>query len=246
MYEMPATEDRAERLRPRRRVAPTRRCIVSGDTLPREMLIRFAVGPDDIVVPDLSERLPGRGLWLTGRHDRVAQACVSGAFQRAARRPVTPLVGPSGEALADLVDVQLAQRCLEALGLACRAGQLVVGFEQVRSALKGIAAAGGHVRKSAVLLTAEDAAADGRDKLKALADRVAEGGAVFTQLALFDARTMGGAVGREQVVHALVDTAAAGKQLLAAMQRLAIYRGVIALADVGGAEVEPSNVVDMD
>ena len=217
--------------------------------MPRAALIRFAIGPDDIVVPDLSERLPGRGLWLTGRRDIVARACSSGAFRRAARRAVTPLVGPNGEDLADLVEAQLAQRCLEALGLARRAGKLVVGFDQVRAALKGMAVpaeGGGRARKSAILLTASDAAADGRNKLKALADRVSESGAALTQMALFDAKTMGGAVGREQFVHALVETDAAGKQLYAAMRRLAVYRGVIAPADIEGAEAGPSIMLDMD
>jgi len=246
MYEMSVGEDRAEGARARRSAAPLRRCIVSGDTLPREMLIRFVVGPDDIVVPDLSGRLPGRGLWLAGRHDIVAQACAKGAFRRAARRAVTPLVGPNGEDLATLVDAQLAQRCLEALGLARRAGQLIVGFEKVRAALKGLAATTGNVRKSAILLTAQDAAADGSNKLKALADRVTESGAAVTQLALFDAKTLGWAVGREQVVHALLETDASGKRLHAAMQRLAIYRGVTPLVEIGGAEPVPSNVVDMD
>lgn len=243
MYEMSVAEDRA---RQRRSDTPTRRCIVSGDTLPRKMLIRFVVGPDDIVVPDLSERLPGRGLWLAGRHDIVAQACASNSFRRAARRAVTPLVGPNGEDLADLVDAQLAQRCLEALGLARRAGQLTVGFDQVRAALKVMAATAGRVRTSAVLLTAQDAAADGRNKLKALADRVTESGAAVTQLALFDATTLGGAVGRDQVVHALVETDAASKRLYTAMRRLETYRGVTPLADVGAPELAPSNVVDME
>jgi len=246
MNEMSITEDRVEQRRPRRREASTRRCIVSGETLPREVLIRFVVGPDDIVVPDLSERLPGRGLWLTGRHDIVSQACASQAFRRAARRAVTPLVGPHGEDLAALVDAQLAQRCLDALGLARRAGRLVVGFDQVRAALKGMATTGGHSGRTAILLTAQDAAADSRNKLTALADRVAEGGIEITQLALFDAKTLGGAVGRERVVHALVEIDTAGKRLLAAMHRLAIYRGVTLLADVGGAGSVPSDVVDMD
>jgi predicted RNA-binding protein YlxR (DUF448 family) len=219
---------------------------VSGDTLPRGALIRFVVGPDDIVVPDLAERLPGRGLWVTGRHDTVAQACASGAFRRAARRSATPLVGPNGEDLAALVDAQLAQRCLEALGLARRSGVLIVGFDQVRAALRGIVSASGRGRGSAALLTAQDAAADGRNKLKALADRVAESGATITHLALFDAKTLGQAIGRDQIVHALVETDAAGKRLVAAMRRLAIYRGVASLADVGGAENVPADVVDMD
>ncbi len=246
MNEMSVAEDRAERPRPRRSDAATRRCIVSGDTLPREMLIRFVVGPDDIVVPDISERLPGRGLWLTGRHDIVAQACASGAFRRAARRAAEPLVGPQGEDLATLVDSQLAQRCLDAIGLARRAGRLVVGFDQVRAALKSMASDAGDSRGSAILLSAQDAAADSRNKLAALADRIAEGGAQITQLALFDAKTLGSAVGRDQVVHALVETDAAGTQLHAAIQRLAIYRGVTLLAEDEGTGSVPADAVDMD
>jgi len=246
MYEMTVGEDRAEGARVRRNGTPVRRCIVSGDALPREMLIRFVVGPDDIVVPDLSERLPGRGLWVTGRHDIVAQACAKGAFRRAARRAVTPLVGPNDEGLATLVDAQLTQRCVEALGLARRAGQLIVGLDQVRAALKGMAAPTGNTRGTAVLLTAQDAAEDGGNKLKTLAERVTESGAVVAQLVLFDAKTLGRAIGRDQVVHALLETDTAGKQLHAAIWRLAVYRGVAPLVELGGAELAPADVVDME
>jgi predicted RNA-binding protein YlxR (DUF448 family) len=246
MYEMTVGEDRAEGARARRNDAPLRRCIVSGDTLPREMLIRFVVGPDDIVVPDLAGRLPGRGMWLAGRHDIVAQACAKGAFRRAARRAVTPLVGPNGENLAALVDAQLTQRCVDTLGLARRAGQLIVGFDQVRAALKGMAATAGSAGNSAVLLTAQDAAADGSNKLKALANRVTEIGSEVTQLTLFDAKTLGRAIGRDQIVHALLKTDTAGKRLHAALLRLAIYRGVTPLVEVEGADFVSSNVLDMD
>lgn len=243
---MTVGEDRAEGAHVRRNDTPLRRCIVSGDTLPREMLIRFVVGPDDIVVPDLAGRLPGRGLWVAGRHEIVSQACAKGAFRRAARRAVTPLVGPNDEDLATLIDAQLTQRCVEALGLARRAGQLIVGFDQVRAALKGMVAPTGIARGSAVLLTARDAAEDGGNKLKALADRVTESGAVVTQLALFDAKTLGRAIGRDQVVHALLETDTAGKQLYAAIWRLAIYRGVAPLVELGDAKLAPADVVDMD
>ncbi len=246
MYEMTAGEDRAEGAHARHNDTPARRCIMSGDTLPREMLIRFVVGPDGIVVPDLSERLPGRGLWVTGRHDMLEQACAKGAFHRAARGAVMPLVGPNGEDLAALVDAQLTRRCIEALGLARRAGQLIVGFGQVRATLKGMIAAAGSNRKSAVLLAAQDAAADGHDKLRALAERVNENGAEVTQLALFDAKTLGRAIGRDQIVHALLETDKVGKRQHVAMWRLAVYRGVVPLVELRGAELAPADVVDME
>ncbi|MFZ3034661.1 MAG: DUF448 domain-containing protein, partial [Parvibaculum sp.] len=62
-----------------------RRCIVSGEVGPREALIRFVIGPDDLVVPDLAERLPGRGLWVTASREAVETAVRKGLFAKAAR-----------------------------------------------------------------------------------------------------------------------------------------------------------------
>lgn len=242
MPDMALAENEFETLR--RKDVGARRCIVSGAALPRDALIRFVVGPDDIVVPDLAERLPGRGLWLTGRYDIVAQAGSGKAFCRAARRQVTPLVGPDGESLADVVDAQLAQRCLQALGLARRAGLLELGFEKVQGALKSrLSGPGGG---PVVLLSATDAAADGRRKLASLGARLAENGTAVANFALFDAKTLGSAVGREQIVHALVKTDAVGGQLGAALRRLATYRGAASLGGGESGQQAPSDVGDMD
>ena len=52
------------------RETPERRCIVTGETQPRAGLIRFVAGPDAIVVPDLAEKLPGRGFWVVAALSR--------------------------------------------------------------------------------------------------------------------------------------------------------------------------------
>ena len=109
---------------------PERRCIYTRETSSREMLIRFAVSPDGVVVPDLEEKLPGRGLWLTARGDIIRRACAENSFSKAARRNIT--------VPADL-PVRLAallnRRCLDLIGLARRSGAAVAGFEKVRAAL---------------------------------------------------------------------------------------------------------------
>ncbi|HEV2189047.1 MAG TPA: DUF448 domain-containing protein, partial [Stellaceae bacterium] len=51
--------------------APQRRCILTGETGERAALLRFVVGPDGTIVPDIEARLPGRGLWLVSRRDIV-------------------------------------------------------------------------------------------------------------------------------------------------------------------------------
>jgi predicted RNA-binding protein YlxR (DUF448 family) len=50
---------------------PLRRCIVTRQRLPKEKMIRFVVGPDRRVVPDLAGRLPGRGIWLSACSDVI-------------------------------------------------------------------------------------------------------------------------------------------------------------------------------
>src|SRR5262249_39928835 len=59
-----------------------RRCAVTRARRPKDELIRFVLGPDGTVVPDLRERLPGRGIWLTAARDTVARAVKDKAFSR--------------------------------------------------------------------------------------------------------------------------------------------------------------------
>ena len=61
--------------------SPQRRCIVTGEVRDRGRLVRFVVGPDGTVVPDIDERLPGRGLWLLPRRDIVNRAVAKRAIR---------------------------------------------------------------------------------------------------------------------------------------------------------------------
>src|ERR1700722_12002846 len=71
---------------------PLRRCVVTRERLPKERMIRFVVGPDGTLVPDLAATLPGRGIWLSACGDVLETARARGGlgrvFARAARGPV--------------------------------------------------------------------------------------------------------------------------------------------------------------
>jgi uncharacterized protein len=149
---------------------------------PRPELIRFVVDPAGRVVPDVTARLPGRGLWLTAERDIVATAVAKRLFARAARAQVAV-----DEGLADRIEALLAAQCCGLLGMARRAGQVVAGFVKVRN----LAAAGG----VAVLVEAADGGADSRGKLEALAP----GRPVVDRLSCAE---LSAALGREHVVHA--------------------------------------------
>ena len=86
-----------------RDAAPERRCIVTGEVKPAAELIRFVVGPDGVIVPDLLGKLPGRGIWVTANRAALDKAVAKNLFARAARQPVTV---PEG--LVDHIEAALA------------------------------------------------------------------------------------------------------------------------------------------
>ncbi|MEC4592722.1 MULTISPECIES: RNA-binding protein [Nitrospirillum] len=170
--------------------SPLRRCIASGVVGEKDGMIRFVVGPDGTIVPDVEETLPGRGLWLTADPALVEKAVAKGLFAKAARRSVrTP---------ADLgaqVSGLLRRRCLDLVGLARRGGQAVAGFEKVAAALR--AKAIGTRSGIGLRLEASDGAADGRSKLDALSPGI-------PVVDIFDRGELGMALGRDDAVHAVV------------------------------------------
>jgi len=130
---------------------PERKCIVTGEVQPKAGLIRFVVGPDNQVYPDVLEKLPGRGMWVTA--DRaVLEKAGKGQFARSAKKAIAV---PAG--LADEVERQLARRVVDLVALARKAGLAICGFEKVKTALDK-----GGVR---VLLQASDGSERGKTKL---------------------------------------------------------------------------------
>src|SRR5262249_57026523 len=63
-------------------------CAVTGAVTPVASMIRFVVGPDGTVVPDLKRRLPGRGIWITATRPALHKAVSRKAFARGFRREV--------------------------------------------------------------------------------------------------------------------------------------------------------------
>lgn len=187
-----------------------RRCLVTRKTAERTQLVRFVVDPRGVVVPDVDGRLPGRGMWLSADRDVVKKATVKNLFARAARSSVRIETD-----LAEEVERLLVRRILDRLGLARRAGQVAAGFEQVRERLGAQAVA--------LVLHARDGAADGRRKL----DRFAID---LPRLVAFTGAELGGALGRDCVVHVAVAPGKLADSLLVDGSRLAGFRTDVMLS----------------
>lgn len=182
-----------------------RRCIVTGETQPKAGLIRFAVSPDGLAVPDLAGKLGGRGIWVSADRAALDKAVAKGLFSRAAKRPVT-----LPEGLTDLVEAGLARRVVDTISLARKAGLSVAGFEKVKEWL-----ASGRAK---VLLQAMDGSERGKGRLW-----TPEGGRWFGCLT---ANELGLAFGRDHVIHGALSAGGLTTRVIEEATRLSGLRGL--------------------
>ena len=186
-----------------------RRCIVERSSKPKDQLIRFVLGPDNQVYPDLKHKLPGRGVWVSANRKLVEQALEKNLFARGFKARCTV-----SKDLAQTIDDQLEATCLGLLSMAKKAGQIVTGFDKVASRIKA-----GEVE---ILIAASDAADDGREKLERSYIKASNGGPVIN---LFSSGQMNLVLGGANVIHAAITRGTMAKNILAAADKLALYRG---------------------
>ncbi len=190
---------------------PLRRCIVTRVRLPKESMIRFVLGPDRMVVPDLAARLPGRGMWLSASADVVETSRIKGglarSFARAARGPVTLPVD-----LTALLQDLLVRRIVDLLGLARRAGQAVSGFQKAREWLMA--------GRAGLVVQASDGSAD--ERMRFLSGTRERGVAVAAPL---PSAELGRIFGRDHAVHVVISPGRLAGTLANEIARLSALRG---------------------
>lgn len=191
-----------------REAAPTalRRCIVTREARPRRELLRFVVGPDGSVVPDVDGTLPARGLWLLPQRDILSRACAGRVFAKVAGCDArTP------DDLSERVEEQLVRRCVSLIGLARRAGMAVVGYERARLMLRS--------GRAAALIGARDGADGGRRRLRALASGL-------PVIELLNRAEIGGALGCDEAVHVVLAVGRISDRFVAEAIRLGGFRAL--------------------
>ncbi len=178
---------------------PERKCIVTGEVQPKGGLIRFVVGPDGLVVPDVMEKLPGRGIWVSSTREALETAVKKKLFARAARTQVT-----LPEDLPGMVESLVARRVTDLLALARKSGDAVAGYEKVKDWLgKDVAD---------VLVQASDGSGRGKSKLSTPYKGHFIGWLTADELGL--------AFGRETVIHAALGTGGLSKRVVEEAARL--------------------------
>jgi len=182
---------------------PERKCIVTGEVQPASGLVRFVVGPGDVIVPDVLEKLPGRGIWVSADRKALDEASKK-HFARAARKAVTV-----PDDLTDQVEAALVGRVTSLLAMARKSGDAVAGYEKVKDWLGKDYAD--------VLIQASDGSERGKNKLS-----TPYGGKFIGWLT---ANELGLAFGRETVIHAALGTGGLSKRVVEEAARLKGLRG---------------------
>ena len=192
---------------------PERLCIATRIVRPVGDMIRFVVGPDDGIVPDLKRKLSGRGVWVTATHAALSVAIAKQAFARGFKRPVK-----AGSDLGEMTDRLLEQATLDALSMAHKAGRVLAGFSRVEAALD---------REDLIaLIQAVEGAADGVRKLAAglRQKRAAQAADVFILTGL-NSMQLDLALGRSNVIHAALLAGSGSESVLARYRSLIGFRG---------------------
>ena len=197
---------------PRKAARGTERlCASTGTVRPIDDMIRFVVSPEGSAVPDLKQRLPGRGVWITATRTALGEAIARKAFARSFKRDVR-----IASDLLDSTDRLLERGALDALAIAYKARRVVAGFAKIEAVLvDGDAVA---------LLHASDAAPDGVRKLNAAARRNTENSGSVAVLAAFTSAQLDLALGRSNVVHAALLAGPESKAVRARLARLERFR----------------------
>ncbi len=190
---------------------PERTCIVTRTKGSPEDMIRFVMGPGAMVVPDIGRRLPGRGVWVTARADRVAEAVKRQAFSRGFKTKVV-----ASESLAAEIEALLTKDCLQALSLANKAGLVITGFAKAEEAIALRAVAG--------VIHAADGGADGMRKLGQALRRRHGCETARPRIELFSSGQLDLALGRTNVIHAALIEGPAAGGFLRRCRKLALYR----------------------
>ncbi|MBX4335467.1 RNA-binding protein [Bartonella raoultii] len=189
-----------------------RTCIVTRKNASAKMLIRFVIGPNNQIVPDIKANLPGRGVWVSARHCAIEKAVKLKAFHKNFKTDVE--VAPN---LAHIVDRLLLNAALGSLSMARKAGAIVTGATKVDAAIRS-----DHVL---LVLHAKETTEDGKRKiLQAIHKVQQQTNRNIKTISLFTSDEMRMAFGTNPVMHAALLNSKVAEGFLKTIHKLIAYR----------------------
>ena len=176
-----------------------RKCIATGQVLSKGELVRFVVGPNNILYPDPENKLPGRGIWVKADRSAIAKAEREKLFSQASKQSANCI-----ENLPEQVEKLITNCITNLIGLSRKSGQCVGGYEKVKDWLK----------KDMVKVLIQSSDGSNREKSRL---KTPEDGSFIGWLT---SKELGKAFGRENITHCALASGGLTQRIVEDAQRL--------------------------
>ena len=199
--------------------APERRCILTGDHGSRDDLLRLAISPDGLVLPDALARAPGRGAWIGVSRAELETALTKGKLKGALARAFKGAALTIPDDLPQRAEAALLRAFTDRLGLEMKSGRLLLGSDRIaENARMGAVVWLGH---------AADASEDGSRKLDQAwrVGREMEGTGEAGVTLPLDRAALSVALGRDNVVHLALTDPRSAERVEVPLRRLLRFLG---------------------
>ena len=163
---------------------PKRKCLVTGTTVEKKDLIRFVVDPENRLIADINQNLPGKGYWVKADRDIILKAINKNILYKATKKEIK-----IEKNVLDRIEMQITKNIVNQISLCRKAGAAIFGFDKIKASLKS--------NNIGLLIQAVDGS--DREKKRMLSQ--------FIPKIIDDCLTgadLGKAFGREKVIHCAI------------------------------------------
>ena len=110
---------------------PLRKCLVTGTTIEKKDLIRFVIDPQNNLIADINQNLPGKGYWVKADRDTILKAINKNILHKAIKKEVN-----IEKNVLDRIEMQITKQIINQISLCRKAGAAIFGFDKIKAAIK--------------------------------------------------------------------------------------------------------------
>ena len=108
----------------------TRKCLVTGINVEKRDLIRFVVNPENTLVADIDQKLPGRGYWVKADRKIILKAINKNILFKTIKKDIN-----INQDMLDQIESQIKKKIINYISLSRKAGMAIFGFDKIKASL---------------------------------------------------------------------------------------------------------------
>ena len=109
---------------------PIRKCLVTRVNVEKRDLMRFVVNPENTLVADIDQNLPGRGYWVKAERQIILKALNKNILLKAIEKDIS-----IDNTVLDQIESQIKKKIINYISLSRKAGMAIFGFDKIKAAL---------------------------------------------------------------------------------------------------------------